>query len=549
MSEGLAGHASERDAECTVQPLSTTALAMRYGIIWRGSAAILVMSLLGAIGSGAIRESFFDSDSLYLPTLFEDLIQWSGRFSDWRLTPAPYFFPDLPLYFMSRLIVGNVEPAQYLSSIVHLLLVAWAARWFVRTLVPDAADEAQIVGFVFLALALTHLAGGVMLFGSLFHPTHHGGAALMTLVILTLCLGRATRYKSALAGALSLLAGVADPLFAASCGAPLLLLGICASVAPIWNRVSGSEDVARASVRNRTLVSGVLAFAGAQLTKLVHAHMNSLPVSHSAGPVASLRSALGDLAGSARPVGFWLLGGILLSCAVLLLHRQASTRGIRILALWQLGSVASTLFAIGWTGNYLDSGSLRYMVVPFVITVVLACAIVAHALAIHAHRAAVARWVSFVSCLVVVAVAGTILIELPSIVLGNYRSSWRSTSMCVEAVLQREQADVVLADYWQAKPLMLFSNGRVHALQMRAKLRRPYFWINSRGWYRGSHRFGVVAVKDLRPDAIVQAFGEPAQIDTCDGLELFVYRNKARDRLAGRMQRMFDRFVVDPHPL
>jgi hypothetical protein len=550
MNDGPPARLCERSVEKTDDPAWTIDLAQRYKTIWRGSMVILAMSLLGAISRGAIRESFFDSDNLYLPTLFEDLIRWSGRFSDWRLTPAPYFLPDMPLYFLARLIAGSVEPAQYLSGIAHLLLFTWAARWLVRTLVRGTADEAQIVGLFIVTLALLHLTGSVALFGSLYHLTQHGGAALMTLVILRHCLGPPFRYSCVTAGALSLLTGVADPLFAASCGAPLLMLGCCASVQAVWKRVCSTTDSSRVTVRHRTLLSGALAFAGARLTNVVHAHMNSLPVSRSAGPsVASLLAALGDLTGSTCAVGMWLLAGVLLACTVLLLRRGAHARGLRIFALWQLGSVLSTLAAIGWAGNYLDSGSLRYMVVPFIMTAMLACAVVTHTLAVHAHRPEIARSVSFVSCVVIVALAATIVTQLPSIVFGQYRSNWRSTSSCVSAVLRREHADVVLADYWQAKPLMLFSDGHVRALQMRAKLRRPYFWINSRGWYRGPHHFGVVAVRDLDPDAIVQAFGEPARVDGCPGLDLFVYENGARDKLAGKMQRMFDRFVVDPHPL
>src|SRR5258706_4977859 len=43
-----------------------------------------------------------NSDLLYLPTLFSDLLSRGGRLSDWFLTPAPYFFPDYPIYFFAH---------------------------------------------------------------------------------------------------------------------------------------------------------------------------------------------------------------------------------------------------------------------------------------------------------------------------------------------------------------------------------------------------------------------------------------------------------------
>ena len=101
----------------------------------------------------------------------------------------------------------------------------------------------------------------------------------------------------------------------------------------------------------------------------------------------------------------------------------------------------------------------------------------------------------------------------------------------------------MLTDYWHAKPLMLFSDQRVRALQMRAKLRNVYHWINSAGWYRGPHRFGVIGVNDLEPVVIRRVYGEPARIEHCQDLELFVYRDEAAARLSRDMARPFARFT------
>jgi hypothetical protein len=45
-----------------------------------------------------LRIGLLHVDALYLPTLFDDLLHQGGALSDWYLTPAPYFFPDFPLY-------------------------------------------------------------------------------------------------------------------------------------------------------------------------------------------------------------------------------------------------------------------------------------------------------------------------------------------------------------------------------------------------------------------------------------------------------------------
>jgi len=44
------------------------------------------------------------SDALYLPVLFDDLLKRGGSLSDWLLTPAPYFFPDMLVYLPAWLV-------------------------------------------------------------------------------------------------------------------------------------------------------------------------------------------------------------------------------------------------------------------------------------------------------------------------------------------------------------------------------------------------------------------------------------------------------------
>ena len=52
----------------------------------------------------------FDSDALYLPTLFSDIFANNGQIKDWFLTPAPYFFPDFPMFF--SVLLGRSDTLQ-----------------------------------------------------------------------------------------------------------------------------------------------------------------------------------------------------------------------------------------------------------------------------------------------------------------------------------------------------------------------------------------------------------------------------------------------------
>lgn len=68
---------------------------------------------------------FFNSDSLYIPALYNDLFREGGSFWDWFLTPAPYFFPDMFLYAIAAVFhnshydaIATFGTLQILSTLV-----------------------------------------------------------------------------------------------------------------------------------------------------------------------------------------------------------------------------------------------------------------------------------------------------------------------------------------------------------------------------------------------------------------------------------------------
>lgn len=58
------------------------------------------------------------SDTMYLPTIFRDLMLENGKYADWYFAPAPYFFPDMFLYFIS----GFINNDYYHSNLIFILL-------------------------------------------------------------------------------------------------------------------------------------------------------------------------------------------------------------------------------------------------------------------------------------------------------------------------------------------------------------------------------------------------------------------------------------------
>lgn len=99
----------------------TLMLDKKHFIIWGG--LLLLITMMFTVGTyynhdiigGMIALEL--SDTMYLPTLFKDLVLENGRYTDWYLAPAPYFFPDIFLYFIS----GFINNDYYHSNLIFIL--------------------------------------------------------------------------------------------------------------------------------------------------------------------------------------------------------------------------------------------------------------------------------------------------------------------------------------------------------------------------------------------------------------------------------------------
>ena len=67
--------------------------------------------------------SFINSDMLTLPALFKNLVFEGGKYSDWYLSAAPYFFPDILLFFILSFIFSNFYIVMGIFAIIqHIIL-------------------------------------------------------------------------------------------------------------------------------------------------------------------------------------------------------------------------------------------------------------------------------------------------------------------------------------------------------------------------------------------------------------------------------------------
>jgi hypothetical protein len=336
--------------------------------------------------------------------------------------------------------------------------------------------------------------------------------------------------------------GCADPLFAASCSAPLGIIAIAALV----SRVRGGLAAGARTPAGLYFCACGTGLLGAQAGQILQFALSGLEVQPVPNPdlrAASLAQMFADLCGPARPEFILIASSLLLAGWTLWHFRGRAQRSeLRTLALFHGVSSACTLGAIAWAGNYVDVGTLRYVLVPFTTSLVLIAALLAAAVA-RASALSGFQLPKFAAACVGAGLIATLFSHLASLAEGQYASKMRDNAQCVDEAAIRYGSDTVIADYWSAKPLMLFGRGRVKVLQLEPKLNRPYWWINSKNWYRGQHLFGMIATNGFDTHTIRRTFGAPQLVTHCGEIELYVYGGRSRRHLQGEVQRSIDRFI------
>jgi len=78
---------------------------------------ILVFASLNPAGL----DVYFNSDTLYLPSLYRDLFIDKTGICGWHLNPAPNFFPDMVLYFLIRSVTSDFIMASFTFSVIQYL--------------------------------------------------------------------------------------------------------------------------------------------------------------------------------------------------------------------------------------------------------------------------------------------------------------------------------------------------------------------------------------------------------------------------------------------
>jgi len=503
----------------------------RIDLVALATLVVCVFSVLVQyLFDGPIRGHILNSDTLFYPALLSDVFDGAGRFSDWSLPAAPYFFPELAIFLLGYLTGWRADLQLLAVALVQSYLIFLALQSLVKQTSlrkPFFVTTVIFAVLCYFALAsnkpFDFISGGpfVLLLVSAFHF----GVFLITLIFLSLWLKvideqrQPTQHllNTTLLALLAFLATSSDSFFLTQTIGPLIVIALSQSLISRY-------DFWRVTLMP-LLVAIVACVAGFFSNDLLFA-TTTRPSPHFGltGYETRLEAMVNVFASvvSTYPIllfVFLLYAVIVLISALRFFKSPVNVSKLTWLTIFSLLSLISTVAALALLTNVPTIGA-RYLLPVFFWPVII---VILYATD-FANRLFVPAAVALSICIMVQLSVGSYhLLESSKL----NRAGYSDDLACIDEALKDTDARHGLAQYWDARYLQTFSKLKLTVAQYTVDLEPMDFFTSTRS-FRPGYDFAVSSrnVNDawqIPLDLLVRKGGEPKRIERCGSRTLYVF--------------------------
>ncbi|MCC8907259.1 hypothetical protein [Curtobacterium sp. GD1] len=491
--------------------------------------ALAVIALRHVVATSRVALLWYDGDSVLLP-LVERSMQLGQPF-EWAMSPALFFFPELPVYLLCSVVTATPQQALALNGVLVLLAVYALVRAAANELMPAARRSARIavsavaLGFVTL-LVLTEssaTATSLELASLLPTTTYYYGAVLAmlgtaVLVLRAVRLGRASVTVLVVLGLVAACTTASNPLYVPWSAAPVVVTLVLLALARRlpWRPVG----LLAATLTLGSVVGYLLRIP---LRPFVSLDPSTYVQPSRAGETLGFFAALtDDRAGSAAGDAglLLLLVGVLLSVGgTVWAWRVRTSRTVLVAAALPLVTVVAVSVGVVVAG----SETPRYLE-PIVTAPLLALVAVAELARTAVRRTQVHRPRRGIRAVLALAAAGVLLAGIataPSTARAVAQARY-DPAACLDR--WADGRDVVgVGQFWTVRPLATYASTNVQLLQVRDTF-ATYPWLVDLGAYRdATPTFVVIGSGDVWTTAVEDSLGPPATITHCTGFDVYDY--------------------------
>jgi len=475
------------------------------------------------------QKELFNADLLYLPALYRDIVVEGGSFSDWFLTPAPYYFPDMPLYFLSNFVTGNYYYAIPLFMTLQSLLLLFVLYGIYRLFF----ERELSLTLTALLYAFLHLYPSIVTHFIHASGIHYGeflsGLYLLYLVLWVLKKQRLQPLVLLLIFALLLLTTASDSLFLLHFVLPLSL-----SLAILWT-------IKYTDLKTLLTLLFLFLLAVKLGKKLNHFIAVNGSLWYQVNIDTSLQNSHGLLSGnninalkeifvtaySQHTLAF-ILGMLVLAMALvslllkrrlpLLYDRYDSENLLHFLSLFLLLMSTGSLCVLSLSRV---PAVPRYMI-PFFELPILLLPIYLGFLGLFRNQHTNRVLLGGLSLLLLVGLA---LHTRPILKQSKFKTDYYPPiTQCIDRFVKETGARNGISTYWNAKPIYLSSKEGVTLAQVKGNL-KPVKHICANRWFKEHYDF-VLDARDMDRKLIEQINGKADKVYHCPNADILYYADK-----------------------
>ncbi len=481
-------------------------------------------------------EYYFNSDTLYFPTLFNDIFKNGYSLKGWHIPGAPNFLPDMLLYFIIMLFVNHPIYASFIYGIVQYLLFLLIINWIINIL--SNSKNYLINSLINLSISLFFLiylvSNDFLITFHIISNTYHFGAFLFTLLSFAFVLKFLKTERKIFLYSFFLTSTLAvfnDKLYIFLCNLPLLFL-------IIFIKSDKKYSTTRLLLANiSSVISGLIIFRVFKLTYLVHIANtdNLIDLSRSKH---SFNQFFGLLKSFYETNFFNKLFTLIIFLSFLLIlvyvtkkffnfffkkHLFQNYNSIRFLYfLFFFISSLSILFAPLISGIYLDNSCIRYNIFSFYILVINFFPVIYFWNKKLENSRIIDILFSFVFIITLTIYVMIFIKKFDRDNFKEYFNYYPECAKCIDNYIEKEKNIYGIATYWIGKVALNFSKKGARIYTVYEDSMYPWPHVGNKNWYsdnKGKYSNPVftflIVPKSQNLNVIKKNLGEPLKIDTC----------------------------------
>jgi hypothetical protein len=444
---------------------------------------------------------FFNSDSLYLPSIYKDIFVDRSGLQGWNFSPAPGFFPDLVLYSVLMLLVNDFIVASFLYAIIQFLCILLIILWLFRTILPgQSLFYASIVNLVMILFFLAALySHGFNFTYYLLTNAYHLGTFVMALICITLAINYLQEAGWGRGFALmvcAILSIISDRLF-------IVMFSIPVSALFIYLFKSNT----RRRIAWLLLMDGISLIIGLYLLHLIKegsfirigSPHRIFDFGNMSGSLDVLFAQLWDYMNDAdikslilafSVLSYLGLSGVFFSR----FRREESPEPFTMYSLIALVFIPAVLFAPVVNGNYTGFDTIRYIFSSFILSMINIGIVLVHLLQ---KRTIAPRWMNRVVGLMSIFMVALVIIKQSHKGLDAYLNYYPGQVAAIDSVAGIEGLEKGVGGYWNAKLTSMFSKKGIRVYAVFDAI-IPYHSATNENWfYREDALFNFIILDGI----------------------------------------------------